>query len=310
MTNGGAGTRDQTSSGLDARDQEMIAAFIDRRLSAEDRRAFMARIAEDEALYEVFVETVRFRDQQAGGPATVVEHPASRRRWGRPAAIAALLAVAVATPLLLRGLAEERYAESLVADGRLDPAPGGQWHEQGWPVSRGISSSLGGADAAFRAGVQGMDLEIALRLGRDEDTGNLTHKLEATLGSLEFSQVLQVYYSELRERLEGGAPDAELLALAESAASGFANQFPELARAYRLGRWAEAGKLAARSGNRELLTSRSFRRDLERLRQADADWDPEVAARLEAIDSRLAAPAGRLDLAALEASFAAIIAES
>ena len=82
-----------THSGLDPRDQELIAAFIDQRMSPVDRQAFMQRLDEEGDLYEVFVETVRFRDQEAGRPATVVEHPAMRRQWGRLAALAAVLIV-------------------------------------------------------------------------------------------------------------------------------------------------------------------------------------------------------------------------
>jgi hypothetical protein len=55
------------NSGLEPRDQELIAAFIDRRMPAEERRAFIERLDREEALYEVFVETVRSREQRTGG---------------------------------------------------------------------------------------------------------------------------------------------------------------------------------------------------------------------------------------------------
>ena len=297
-----------TDSGLEPRDLELIAAFIDRRLSEEERRAFQERLDNEEALYEVFTETVRYRDQRAAGPAVVVEHPASRRQWGRLAAVAALLAVAVATPLVLRDLTSERYAESLVADGRLDPAPGPGWIEQEWPRMRGVSP-LPGADAALRAGVQAMDLEVALRLGRNEDALILTQQLERTVESLELPEVVLVYYSELGWRLEAGLPVEDLLGLAEEAEAGFALQFPELAAAYRLGRWAEAGKLAARSGNRELLASRAFRREARELARPEVPWDEPLAAALEKSAGLLGVSAGELDLAALEAAFIDVIKE-
>ena len=37
-----------THSGLDPRDQELIAAFIDGRMSEEDRRSFMQRLDEED----------------------------------------------------------------------------------------------------------------------------------------------------------------------------------------------------------------------------------------------------------------------
>lgn len=66
--------------GLEPGDAEMIAAFLDRRLSDRERRDFMERLDRDEALYELFVETVRHREGSAG--ARVLEHPAAGDRGG------------------------------------------------------------------------------------------------------------------------------------------------------------------------------------------------------------------------------------
>ncbi len=296
-----------TNGGLEPRDQELIAAFIDRRLSAEDRRAFMKRLDEEEALYEVFVETVRFRDQEVGRPATVIAHPAGRRRWSRLAAVAAVLAIAVATPVLLRNLGDEGYAKTLVAGDRLGSALAEGWYEQGWSRTRGVSPGRPDDDVAFRVGVQVVDLEIALRLGRDEEARILTLRLEQDLGALELSQPLQLCYEGIRRLLEGGAPRDEVLDMAGSSGCFFAEHFPDLAPANRLGRWAEAGRLAAGTGNRELLDSRLFGGDLRGLQQVD-EWDPVVAAQLAAIDTLLEA-AAELDLPALETAFTAIINE-
>ena len=306
MTNSGHEPRDRAASaGLDLRDQELIAAFIDQRLSEEEREAFMQRLDEDEELYEVFAETVRLHDQEADRPATVIAHPRSRARWPVPVVVAAVLVLALATALLLRGLADQRYAESLVASGQLAPPPGDAWHEPSWAVTRGISGGLPEADAAFRTGVRALDLEVALRLGFGEDAIILVRQLEFTLGEIDFSQALQASYDELRAQLEAGTRGAGPLELAESSNDLFVEQFPDLAPAYRLGRWAEAGRLAAQSGNRKLLTSRSFARDLRTL--ARHDWDPSVAAALETAAGLLRAPADGFDLEPLEDAFVAIL---
>ena len=297
-----------TDSGPDPRDQELIAAFIDRRMSPEDRQAFMRRLDEEEALYEVFVETVRYRDQESGRPATVVEHPAARRQWSRLAAIAAVLAVAVATPVLLRNLVDDEYAEVLTADDRLGRGLGVEWFEQGWSRTRGVGLNRPEQDVAFRVGVQAVDLEIALRLERRDEAATLARRLEADLGALELSQPLRLCYEGVRELLAGGAPRQEIVTLTGSTGCLFAEHFPDLETAHRLGRWAEVGRLAARSGNRELLASRSFARDLRRLRAGD--WDDRVAAEMETIAGLLEAPAERWDLARLEAAFTAVIDEA
>ena len=298
-----------TDSGLEPRDLELIAAFIDRRLSEEERRTFQERLDSEEALYEVFTETVRYRDQRAAGPAVVIEHPARRSRWGRLAAVAALVAVGVTTPLLLRYLSAKRHAEVLVADGGLELAPGREWFAQGWRRTRGIDSSLEGADAAFRAGVRILDLEVAVRLGRDDDALILTERLKTIVDTLELPELLQAHYAAVRGRLEAGAPDEELIALIAQAETALGVQYPDLAAAHRLGYWAEAGKLAARSGNRRLLASRTFRGEARELGRPEAPWDEAVAAALEETAALLAAPAAELDLPALEAAFVAIIRE-
>ena len=46
------------------RDLKMICDLLDGRLGGAERTAAFARIDEDDALYEVFVETVRFRIAQ------------------------------------------------------------------------------------------------------------------------------------------------------------------------------------------------------------------------------------------------------
>ncbi len=298
---------DARGGGPSLDDAELIAAFIDRQLSPEERRRFLERLDREEALYEVFVETVRYCEEGTGEGAEVVEHPAGRRRWGRLGAIAALLAAAIGTPFVLRNLPPASYAGALVAGGRLDAVLDEGWYEQEWSVTRGVGAAGGEADAAFRLGVRMVDLEIALRAGRVEDAGILTHRIEALLDRVELSQPLQLTFASLRQRLEAGEPSAAALELAESAEPFVRDHFPAAGHAYELGRWAEAGKLAALSGNRKLLGSRRFRRSLGELRRES--WEPETARRLAALAELLEPPAAQLDLLRLEATFTALIAQ-
>ncbi len=52
--------------GIEPGDSELIAAFLDGRLSNSERREFLERLDRDEALYEVFAETVRYRQNHGG----------------------------------------------------------------------------------------------------------------------------------------------------------------------------------------------------------------------------------------------------
>ena len=289
-----------TETGLSPRDQELIAAFIDRRLSAEDRRAFMQRLDAEEDLYEVFVETVRYRDRQSGRPAQVIDHPAGGRRWGRLAAVAAAVA-AVLTPVVLLNLPAERYAPTLVADGLLGPVLDEEWYLKRWPVMRGPGPGSDELDTAFRLGVRQVDLEVALRLGRGEDAAVLAGEIDRLLDGLAMAEVLQLLYDEVGEL--AGEPE-RALARAEESDAELRTFLGDAAPAYDLGQWTEAGVLAARSGNTELLGSRRFRGALRDLLRAER---PELADELRTIVGLLDAPQDRMELARLEAAFSAIV---
>ncbi len=297
---GGSDPREPLNSGLSSQDLERIAAFIDRRLSPEERREFMARLDAEEQLYEVFVETVRYRDQRTGRPAEVIDHPAGRWRWRQLAAVAALLAAAI-TPVVLLNLPGGRYAPSLVADGLLATVLEEEWYVKSWSVMRGPAPGTDEFDTAFRLGVRQVDLEVALRLGRVEDATYLTHEIESLLDSLTLAEVMQIYYAEVRQLAD--EPERALVRAEESDAQLRAF-LGEAGAVYDLGQWAEAGVLAARGGNTDLLASRSFRRaprDFPR-----GEW-PELARGLDEIATLLEAPEDRMDLVRLEAAFTAIV---
>lgn len=310
-------TRSENS--LEPRDLEAIAAFLDGRLSGSDRERFLERLDREAALYEIFVEAVRHRDESAAKKAEVVRHPAARKAPTGLWWIAAVLVVALAVPVLLwpRGpLSGPRLARSLTAEGRLDGRLQEDWFEQGWAVMRGISPGVGEADTAFRIGVRTVDLDVALRQALrpgegDEpkrllgDAERLTYRIEALLRDVEFSAPIAPYYSSVREQIAADAPE-EALELTAAVDPHLGDLFAELDWAYRFGQWAEAGKLAAQSGDAALLGSRAFRRagrDFARQRLEEVP-----AAELARINAALAA--GGLDLAALETAFAGIIDES
>ncbi len=299
-----------TDTGLTAGDAEMIAAFLDRQLSEAERVEFMERLDREPVLYEVFVETVRYRETQTVEPAPVVKHPSSRASWVIPSTVAALLALAVIGPFLVEDadiLTGSGLARGLAEDGRLIGTLDGDWFEQGWRRTRGLAPLRSEVDSAFRVGVHSVDLEVALRMDRAEDASLLLRYIDSELRNVDFSDHLRMSYNELVTQLDKGLPLEQALERA-IATEPQALELLDIGYGYAFGKWAEAGKLAAQSDNQELLRSRVFRRMLREIREHE--WTDVVDQRLEEIESIITNRDTKLDLTALEEAFTAIIDES
>ncbi len=294
------------TSRLSTKDLELIAAFIDRRLSTGERAAFLERLDAEPALYEVFVDTVRSQETASTEVGEIRRAP-TRRPWTGPASIAALLALALATPLLFRGLQDRSYAQRLAASGRLAPYLSAGWFEPSWSVTRGVRPGASESDSAFRLGVHIVDLEIALRTDKAADARILTRRLEALLGEIPLSQLYQASYATLRQQIEAEEDREELLELARSTDELVREHIADHRAEHELGRFCEAGRLAARSGHRDLLASRSFARRLQVLRAES--WSEEVEMQLEIVAQLTAVPVDELRLASLEEAFTAVIRE-
>ncbi len=256
------------------------------------------------------METVRSRDDQLAEEddeeAEVVAHPPAWRRWAQPAAVAAGLAAALGLAAFVMGETAPSQPELLVDGGRLTPHLGDGWLEPPWSETRGVAGA--GADTAFRVGVRVVDLEVALREGRNDDAVELTHELEALLADLSFSEPVQREYSGLRRVIEaGGATPRELVGLARTAEELGREYLPELTDPYELGRWTEVGRLAAESANSRILCSPRFKQTLAGLRASDR-WGQEVAAALAEVAELLTVPAADLDFEALDGRFALVLA--
>ena len=308
-----------TPSGLPPKDLETIAAFIDQRLPPEERAEFLERLDREEDLYEVFVEIVRFRDEEMaegiegnpedGDGAEIIAHRAGRNwsRWTLPAAAMLFVAVAVGWISWSIGGTEPAHVEKLVADGRLDVRLGDGWLTPVWSEVRGVSRLSSDADTAFRIGVRDVDLQVALLLGREDDAVGLTHELERLLAGIEFSELVQKEYAALRGSIEArGTTSPELIDQAAAIREVGQAYLPQLGEAYELGRWTETGRLAAKGSNVEVLTSSDFRKTLVALR-ASAGWEDEVQDKLTELSRRLSSPSDELDLEALETAFDSIL---
>lgn len=155
---------------------EMLAAFVDGRLSGKEREAMIAHLDACPDCYEVFAETVRFlQDEEPRGEVVPIGREGGRPRFLRPlywtaAAIAAVLLAVVIVPGLLpdgdRGAGGEELLTARLA-GSLENAEvaASAVMESGPPSVPGMGPWNTGPPSPFRIGVRLTDLRVAIAAG-------------------------------------------------------------------------------------------------------------------------------------------------
>lgn len=286
-------------------DLEALAALIDGRLEADERRRLVAHLDRCERCRELFAETVRFREEER--PAgRLASHPRAARggwRWAAGGAVAAALAAVVWLPGLLtpelpevgrlaRSLAGSGVSAELVYDGA------------GWPVVRGGGAAPGGSERqAFRLGVRSVDLALALATADGERAAALAAELRRGAAGLPLAAPAELSYADLAERLSAGTPAERLADEAAAAERVLAGATDPLW--YRFGQWAESGRLAAAGGDRRLLRQRAVRHFPSRLEGAQLGAGIERP--LAEVSALLERP-GEVEPARLAAAFERLIA--
>ena len=291
---------------------EVLAAFVDGRLAGDARAEVVAHLDRCRDCYEVFAGTLRFQRQEE--PRGRVLRPA---RFGAPrwvwwtAAAAAVLVVAIVVPVAWEDLGlggTDDEGEVLLATAELASALG----SAGAACSADASGLLAGGfafaggtgpqEAALRAGVRLMDLAAAAR-GRELDgAGEALEGLARLLADAGLDRALEDDLDAAREALA----EADALALEravgrlEDGAEGALDPF-HLA----LGKWAEAGRLAAASGENALFRSAPFVGFLEALGERDL---PEPwAEAVRRVEELTAGEPGPGELRALERTLGRLI---
>jgi hypothetical protein len=244
---------------------EALAAFVDGRLAGDERAEVVAHLDRCRDCYEVFAGTVRFQRQEE--PRGRVLRPA---RFGAPqwvwwaAAAAAVLVVAIVVPVVWEelglggrdGEGEVRLAAELASALEAGGIGASLATWEGWLAGeRGFASVLDRERASFRVGVRLMDLAAVARAGELGAAGPALADLADLLASAGAAEELEEEIDAARKSLRG--EDAEALGRAaarlEAGAEGALDPF-NLA----FGKWAEAGRLAAASGQAELFRSPAF----------------------------------------------------
>lgn len=324
-------------------DPETLAAFIDRRLPDAERGRLAEHLSECPDCYEIFVDTVRVLEEEPDGVGegadpvvdresgqAPIRPPVRPGPWARVVRtalpLAAVLIVAVGVWLVVQpgggaddgapgaGLPE---AGALVAELRMDAVTDEVFESRGWPVTRGGASPGNGPvptravdrDVAFRLGALTVDLATALNGRRTELAIRLTHQIEDLLAEeVDLSEPLVRSYRDLRGSLEAGETSSSAAGRAAEAASLVEERVG--AAVFRLGAWAEAGRLAAQGGDARFFDRPVVRRSAERLDGQDLgslELPPEVVREVERVTRLLEAGAGPDDLSTLERAFTEIV---
>lgn len=301
-------------------DLELLAAFVDGRLSGEERAQMTAHLAACEDCYETFAETVRIREElgeaeaEAPVPEAVPDRPERPEtgkiltfpRWRRylpaaaPAAAAAVLALLVWSPWRL-----DFSVESLTA-GLGDPSSklGKDWTEHRWPAFRGGPyENLSEQQLALRIGVRVVELEVALAADDLTTATSLANELPYLWKATEFGEFNSLNYEAIHKRLLEGET-AGVLDKSRRAADD-ADDFVGDSAPYLLGKWAAAGRLAAAAGNRDYFRRREVRALPRRLDLAEL---PEgVVQGVREAEQLMQGDLGERDFEKLRAAFDQII---
>lgn len=244
---------------------EDLAAFIDGTLQGRARETVTEHLADCPECYRVFAETLRFQ----------VEHAEGRPKQhglGRTLALAASLVLALALGLWLARLVGPESASAPLGARLMAPAQAtvqDLWVE---PAIPGFADQQDRRQAAFRAGVVLVDLQVAIRAGNAATASRLVRHLADLAGKPGASA------------LQGALADPLAKDLDETLATALTEKphgtlDPD---ALRFGRWAEVGRLAARSQDAAALQDPRFR--------AVLNGAMAGSPQLEAVQLRLASP--------------------
>lgn len=266
---------------------------------------------------------------EEGGSARVSpsrgSRPASRTRpatWAPPkrwvpVAVAAILLVAAVglalwfSPLSRQpgggpSLEVEQLAATLPEEadvwrGHLGDHPWGVTRDVTGPPD-GLPSPTAQEQRALRLGARAVRLQAALAAGDGEAARGQLESMARHAEQLTGILALAGAYRDLADRLAAGAAPRSL--------TGEAARLDELATGnlentpYALGKWAEAGRLAALSGDPNALGHGAFR-GIPATLQRD-DWPPRLAAPLAALEALLTRDDA--DPGAVADAFAAVLA--
>ncbi len=298
-----------TQESVSREDLELIAAVLDGRLSGKARATALARIEADEAMREVFAESARFLaedDEMTTVPTGRLFQPRFWKVAIPIAAAATLAAVLLGRPGDWQTRQASAYADRL-AEAKVLP--------RGWYGS--TDRGGGQTTSSFGLGIDLLQLQVALLKGDLETAqhrvGQIKHALD---DDLPFAQGMG---DKLGATCEAGPKFSVAACLREtreldrSLTKDSRSKDPRIDPLYyALGKWAEAGRLAAKLEHLEVFdwTFRSVARKALKTPEPDKEnpvLPKEVREPLGSIESILRGPLGKTELPKLEGAFDQLI---
>lgn len=303
---------------------EELAALIDGRCRAAEAARIRAHLASCAECYEVFSETLHLQEElredekPAWGldPFPFETRPKVWPRWAA-LAVAAALVLGAGTGLWLFLNPTPDLSVVALAEPLTEKAPAltkSAWNE----VKRGSGDGekIATEELAVRAGVAVLNLQVALVSNNKEAADSAVAQVCNVLGisrdqnqpdgALKSSQLdypdpgTVPFYGNLRGRFAQNAP-ATLAAEAAKQAETLRQALEE--NYFDLGKWAEAGRLAAIARKPSSLESQQARFLLKQLQgEKDADLPPTVVKAIETVEKL---PATQFE--ALQAAFEQIL---
>lgn len=297
---------------------EEIAAYLDGRLSAAERREITAHLSVCTECLELFTETAHALEETsastAGGEVVPFDRALrSPRRW--------LPAAAAAAALLAVGFAGYRFLlvpPSVDVAELVEPLVGSHGAAEAvWtgPVYRGGEDQ---PTEAFRAksllvGAHLVGFQTAAAAGDSRAAADAARRVANYLDESGYLPDETKRFRDAQLALGAGRPGlarrdlSRALALVKETSEPIEESFSEVYLPF--GEWAQAGYVAARTGNHAWFERRKNRRFLSYLlRQDDEEIEPEARKALEKIrvawDRRELRP---VELAALAGQFEAIL---
>ena len=263
-----------TANGIHPSDEE-LAAYIDRRLRGQDRARITEHLASCDRCYAVFSGVVRFQLEEgaemgeSGGGKVIPfdqETRARRWRWWIPTTIAAALAlVSVGVAYYLFWRLPVMTAADLVApvEGR-EGAAANLWNysrfRSGAPST---GDGLADAPASVQCGALLVDLRLASQAGQKETAVDLLRAIQRALqGTLYVPEEELTRLIELERALDQPGLKRLLDDLPALEADWEKEAIVDVSY-FRLGKWVEAGRLAAELEEPRFFSRRANRAFLE-----------------------------------------------